>query len=112
LLEKENDGSKDVSLTIRELAQKSGDNYDTAGKWFKPAFERGRFKIKEDAKGARAAKYVLGDQKAANVTIIPATEDLAKLYPEHLGEIYDPITGETIQFNNNSTDVPMLNKGT
>ncbi len=112
LLERKKEQGKDETFTIRELSQKTGDDYDTASKWFAPAFERGYFEIKEEHRGSKAAQYALAEHKTEDTVIIPSVEELARLYPDCLGEIYDPITGEKIQIENlNSTDVPTPSVG-
>lgn len=93
ILEKEAKG-EELVFTIRELAQKSGDDRDTTGKWFGPALDRGYFEIKEEHKGSRAARYVVTDRKAENTIFLPDVEELANKYPDCVGKIYDPINNE------------------
>jgi len=101
-----------ADFSISEIAVKLDWDYDTANKWFKPAYQKGYFTRTEENKGSKAARYKLSGKDASNASIFPQTEELFELNPKWLGKhkIYDPTTGEIYEFEKDeiSTDVPML----
>lgn len=98
-------------VTIRELADKLGWDYDTAKKWFDPAFRKGYFSIVDEHKGSKGATYKPTDKSLADKPILPSIEELYEINPDWLGNatIYDPLSGEVLllQETDISTDVPI-----
>ncbi len=107
-------------FNIRTLADEVGWDYDTAHKWFKPAFKKGYFKKMEDHSGSKAAIYTIVDKKIPSQQILPSVKELYEIEPKWLGDMqpYNPITGETVDIaqleeesivvedEDSSTDVP------
>lgn len=83
---------------IRKLADEIGWDYDTAHKWFQPAFKKGYFSILEEHTGKKAALYIPVDKKLPSQQILPSVKDLYKVNPKWLDDVclYDPITGNTV----------------
>jgi len=100
------------SFTVRELAGKLDWDYDTAKKWFDPAFQKGYFSLVEEHKGSRAASYKLSEKEVDLRRVLPETEYLYEVNPGWLvkHKIYDPISGEVFDFKEDCTDVPMEDK--
>ncbi len=98
------------SVTVRELADKLGWDYDTAKKWFDPAFKKGYFRVVEEHKGSKAATYKPTNKKVYDRQILPEAEVLFEKNNSWLGDspIYNPITGEIQKFQEVeiTTDVP------
>ena len=98
------------SVTVRELADKLSWDYDTAKKWFNPAFQKGYFRVIEEHKGSKAATYKPTSKKVYNRQILPEVEALFEKNSSWLGEtpIYNPITGEIHKFQELeiTTDIP------
>jgi len=107
-------------FSIRELADEMGWDYDTAHKWFQPAFKKGYFKKTTEHFGSSAALYGLVDKELPSNQILPGVKELYDKDPGWLGEsiLYDPISGEQLDIYNltdnkdhnkvedTSTDVP------
>ena len=98
------------SVTVRELADKLGWDYDTAKKWFDPAFKKGHFRVVEEHKGSKAATYKPTNKKVYDRQILPEVEVLFEKNNNWLGDcpIYNPLTGEIHKFQEVkvTTDVP------
>lgn len=101
----------EATVTIRELADHLGWDYDTAQKWFSPAFKKGFFKVIEQHKGSKAAIYRPSSKELSDKKILPEIEELYEVNPGWLGDatVYDPLTGEILKFQEIevTTDVPM-----
>lgn len=96
-------------VSVREIANKLDWDYDTVKKWFDPAYQKGFFVRTEEHKGSKAARYKLADKEPQMRAILPDTEYLYEANPKWLGgqKIYDPVTGEILELEENSSDVPM-----
>jgi len=108
-------------FNIRTLADEVGWDYDTAHKWFKPAFKKGYFKKMEDHSGSKAAIYTIVDKKIPSQQILPNVKELYEIEPTWLGNAqpYNPITGEVVdiaqlkekqavqEVRDSGTDAPM-----
>ncbi|MFC1790331.1 toprim domain-containing protein [Patescibacteria group bacterium] len=105
------------SFSIRELANKASWDYDTAWKWFRPAYQKSFFVKTEDHKGSKAARYKLTGQRIEEKKILPETANLYEKNKLWLGgtTIYHPITGEILKFKKQkpkTIDVPTTTKET
>ena len=106
------------TFTVRDLANRLDWDYDTAKKWFDPAFQKGYFALEEAHKGSKAAIYKLSDKEISSLSILPRVEKLYEINPDWLGnqKIYDPIEGNILNFEKEddsvgkkiSSDAPMV----
>lgn len=96
-------------VSVRDVANKLDWDYDTVKKWFDPAYQKGFFVRTEEHKGSKAARYKLADKEPQMRAILPDTEYLYEANPKWIGEqkIYDPVTGEVFELEENSSDEPM-----
>ncbi len=96
-------------FTAKEIATRLEWDSDTVNKWLKPAIQKGYINELEEHKGSKPATYTLTDKKPEHIKILPATEELIEKNPEWLGNavLYDPIEGEEIVMEDDTTDVPM-----
>jgi hypothetical protein len=106
------DSTHHDGVSIRDLADKVGWDYDTAKKWFDPGYQKGYFKRVQEHKGSQAALYLVTDKELPSENILPFTEDLYAKNQSWLGKetLYHPITGETYSLTpeeEKCTDVPM-----
>jgi hypothetical protein len=88
------------TITVRDLANSLDWDYDTAKKWFDPAFQKGYFTLEEAHKGSKAATYKLSDKEITSLAILPRVEKLYEIKSDWLGNknIYDPIGGDFLSF--------------
>lgn len=102
--------SESGQFTVRTLAKEIGWDDDTVRNWLKPAVRKGFAEVVVESKGPKAAVYKLSDKPIEHAVVMPSAEELYEINPDWLNEttIYHPITGEQLNLEPASTDVPTL----